>query len=1167
MASNAVDCNANPMCQATGSGSGCVSRCQTRHTTPAPCNADPQCFWVASSRTCQGTCSKTSTVDQCRANTLCMWVDEKCKAGCSLRNANVSQCAADNECVWDAKNQQCVTDCTDIVSQAQCEAQRAVCAWDQQYQSCSTLCAIKYPAAANSSASAADPQCGWNNATRTCEKGCTTLTSQSYCIAQASCQWDAAGGRCAPACDAYTNDGACVASGLCQFDRGGSGCTTACELRHTEKVGCASDPQCLWDGRSATCRTACSTIASTQTCEASPVCEVTSTGTCVKQCGVANPSQDSCARDPNCQWDASRLRCFTKCSAVVATASATCTRNPECQFDTKSSSCTTACGALASCSAAAGCVINDLGNCVRDCGGLGMSACQELSACLWSAASSTCQSSCKESFAKRPTECATSANCQWDASTGSCGTACTLLNGTLDCAQQGVCMLVRQTCKTTCAVAYSTAAACQGDKDCLWDATRQECRRTCTSINDATACQSNDDCKWVGQLQTCRRACELLSQADCQANTECQVQPDGTCMPTYAYRYAVRESCNNDPDCEWFTKAGGCGTRLCLTPSQVACVADARCQWNETLFMCVHAPCQWGDAVTCALYRECEWFTGNQTCIGKICPNLPRFQCNNRSGWCQYNTTTQTCDKQCRMYGAKDECQAARCDWTFQGTCALPCSDSYSTQRDCSSDNNCQYDVTTGGCVSACSKAASLADCVGNPLCLWAQGTCKVRCDRKYVAAELALCADDQSCELIDLPSGLKQCIEPCRRQNASACPTTPGCRIEPTTGTCVTSCTGKYATKDTCLGDSTCMWSGSPRANCRQDCESLTDQTSCGLEKSRTSAGTTVDTCTWSNGKCTTPCQYKYASLETCTGNANCVWDTTGSTPRCIAACSTYDSSACPGVVCTIDPVTSKCTRSCQAAYGSNAAQCGADASCEWNFREGTCGPKMCTGASQSVCEQVASDNCTWNAATSTCLGPCWNLPTSDSCAAQGGRCTWLADSSRCVTLCSAVTDMSKCTGTCFVVDSVCQQVCDTVSSEVACNELPACAYDSGTRTCKIGCQWRYGPSDLVDCAADSTCVVRNGACAPRKCSYATLASCNNDPQCDWNAAAGSCGARNCSYTTQDACAAAKCSWTATPTGASCGPAICDPMASASACAANRACVYQGGSCGTKEC
>ncbi|MFO0334732.1 MAG: hypothetical protein ACK53C_06805, partial [Pseudomonadota bacterium] len=32
MASNAVDCNANPMCQATGSGSGCVSRCQTRHT-------------------------------------------------------------------------------------------------------------------------------------------------------------------------------------------------------------------------------------------------------------------------------------------------------------------------------------------------------------------------------------------------------------------------------------------------------------------------------------------------------------------------------------------------------------------------------------------------------------------------------------------------------------------------------------------------------------------------------------------------------------------------------------------------------------------------------------------------------------------------------------------------------------------------------------------------------------------------------------------------------------------------------------------------------------------------------------------------------------------------------------------------------------------------------
>ena len=1080
-----------------------------------------------------------------------------------MRNTKNTTCNNDGACRWDPTNLICVTKCELITAQAQCQSESSVCAWDQEFLTCGTLCSVKYPDGVGCDA---DPLCGFNNATKKCEKACNLLTAESYCVAQSSCQWDSAKQTCAPDCTTYTNDAACVGSGLCQYNAGGSGCQTSCELRRTTKSACASDPECLWDSKGATCRAACTTIASATTCAASAVCELDLTGKCVMQCSVQYPSQDSCTADSRCQWDSNRLTCFTKCDQVssVSGTQGTCTRNPACQYEVNS--CKPACSSLASCSSDSTCTVNPLGNCVLNCAGKVQSDCQQFSACRWDG--SACTSSCKESYAKHQTDCTADSACQWDATTSTCSDACSVLTGTTDCKLNGQCMQVNQTCKTTCAVSYTTAAACQADSDCVWDPTRQECRRTCSSIGDSGSCTSDPDCKWVGQLQTCRRACEILSSADCLQNRECEVTPDGSCMPTCAYRYGVRESCNNDPTCEWFSKSGTCGEALCVATTESVCVADTRCRWNSTLSVCTHAPCQWSDDVTCALHPECEWYAGNQTCIGKICPDgLPQAACDSRAGWCKFDSATGVCAKTCPMYGDKDGCQAAQCDWTFEGTCDKPCGQKYTTDRPCNLDDNCEWDNVNSVCVGTCSKSSTATSCVAGKagVCLWQNGNCKMKCSIKY-AGDPTGCAADKTCELVDDGTGVQSCIEPCRQLAPGVCNQTDGCQQTPD-GSCLTTCAGKYATAASCLADSTCMWSGSP-AQCQQGCEQKQGQAVCQSAKTGL-----LDTCTWNGTACITPCQYRYATVDACNENANCVWDA-AHTPaaQCVAACSTYtDPGSCPGGACLWDTTATPnvCVRSCSAAHGTDAAACSADKNCQWDLAQGQCGPKTCTGTDEGSCTRDPGEDCQWDATSNTCQGPCSNIGVETGCDAAGGRCTWLATAAKCTTTCSTMgqTDCAAHQDTCMFVAGACHQSCTTGTTEVACNDLGVlCDWDDGVRSCKVACTWRYG-TDMASCAADASCIVVNGNCKGRKCYYTTATSCANDPQCGWDAASSTCGQKNCSYTTQTACEAANCQWTSTPTGTGCGPQVCDPTASAQNCKLNAACTFDGTSCIVKPC
>lgn len=665
------------------------------------------------------------------------------------------------------------------------------------------------------------------------------------------------------------------------------------------------------------------------------------------------------------------------------------------------------------------------------------------------------------------------------------------------------------------------------DANCMWDTQGLYCKKACSIITDATICAAQSDCHWIGQLSVCLKVCSSVNPLECTEYAQCELQPGDVCVELCAFRHGSRDECNNDMQCEWYSKSGACGPRRCIDGTSAQCTADGGCVWNATGDRCQRAPCQWSDSISCAAEPNCAWYNANSTCIVDPCSGSTAAGCN--AQYCVWNAAQGACTKACSYWGTDSECVSVGCDWTFQQTCQLPCDQLYGSDKtSCQRDDNCLWDSDNRRCTASCSKLAQ-GSCK-LPLCQWSGQYCKPNCANVY-RDNLTACALDPTCEVAG-----QICIERCRELNASACASVDQCLL--VNGTCMTSCGGKYGSEAACTADDRCLWFD----ECVERCEVIYTADNC-----------TEDYCTVINGECATRCKYSHLAESDCVADPLCRW----SNGECAEGCETYSVQQCP-TSCSASQ--GRCIKRCSDRYGT-ISSCNNDPQCQWNYASGSCAQRNCTGTDKVNC----LSSCAWIG--NTCLPPCSDYPIQGACA-ETQWCFWNSQERQCSTRCSLQTAASCAAPSCFVVGSTCQRNCSTALTAITCAELSiGCLWDASSQACSTRCEYRYDittAAGKLACNSDPFCHVENGQCISRACGYTSQAFCLNDQRCRW--ANGTCAEKGCDYSDQVSCQGAGCSWLLSPSGSSCEPSECLGVA-LSTCAVMQQCLVFNGTCYDRPC
>ena len=495
-------------------------------------------------------------------------------------------------------------------------------------------------------------------------------------------------------------------------------------------------------------------------------------------------------------------------------------------------------------------------------------------------------------------------------------------------------------------------------------------------------------------------------------------------------------------------------------------------------------------------------------------------------------------ESSCDAIGSSDGCEATPgCSWlTADG-------------GRCIAHGRCEPDPTCGGgCGAGEVCDATTGQCVCDTSC---GGGCAAGqfCDSDSGSPSCGQCACDTTCGG-GCESGLMCDSDPnspscgfCAPPQCGSCPSGFACDLASGLCICDTTCGGGCPSGTTCDPDGSSETCGQCICDptCGGDCPT---GTMCDGELSSDSCGLCqVDPLCGVGGACDVDCdaggnESNCGSIAGCRWawwNQSCVAESCSSCNPSTGICEADANSCSCGPDEVYQPLTLACE--CDTTCGFSCApglQCDSDAD------SGSCGQCVCDVTCGGDCPQglVCDDN-------SVCSGL-----GEGACGAASEQCAWEAQTEQCLSIfCGLCVVDPTCGGCddgeiCNPVTGLCEPECPACEAGTICDPLTgACICDQtcGGSSCPVG---SVCDSEL-NSASCGVCVCENEAPASG-CPQGQLfddgsyceslgigGTCQDDPRCVVDAAAGACISPTCGQCVLD------------PTcGGSCPPGfICDPL------------------------
>eukprot|EP00759_Apiculatamorpha_spiralis_P039575 PhF_6_TR38574/c2_g3_i1/m.57272 len=607
---NTDDCLLDSMCEVDGQKQ-CRKKCS--FLTRAACDLDADCTFDAG--VCKKDCTKNLQDAPCKNDARCEWRQPaNGKAICDYKceNKNKADCSLDNTCAFNNNTKSCYKKCELITDLTTCATLKDVC--EVVNSKCKSVCSVKYPTIDSKADCDYDSDCMWDETSKSCDKTCKLISTESTCAADSMCEVIAKG-ICDKKCPyAYKGKISCSKQSRCQWDESDPAnpvCNKKCDL-YTDMTGCMNDRMCEWDMKYA------------------GKCSLTGDSRVACSTGSTAPSKSTC-ETAGCCWDDNATQCYKVAPQCRLRCQFRFTDEFTCQKSNSGGAC-----------------IWNVPNqtCMNDCSNHGIdatttaeraAACAKDSMCDF--INNNCTQKCEEKY-KNVDDCRADPACMWKESSKTCTRICTQLKQT-DCDSQDQCEVVNGMCTFKCGFKLPVSqGTCEGETRCLWEPVKQICTPNCTYLAVEDKCNSQSRCHWKsGSANPCRLQCgENKVQGLCENDDSCDwevpfvVSPTGVtrdttkapkCDKECEERYTTKEGCSQDSDCV-FTD-NGC-QRSCarinqfemptLTTQQIqdTCNKNTACLFTTSCVM--KCPLRHNNAQDCnnTASKDCRWNPDTKIC-------------------------------------------------------------------------------------------------------------------------------------------------------------------------------------------------------------------------------------------------------------------------------------------------------------------------------------------------------------------------------------------------------------------------------------------------------------------------------------------------------------------------------------------------------------------------
>ena len=1141
---DAASCEADPECMYNDAPGQlvCVKDCNLRQDAQE-CTPDGVCKWEVNN-VCTRQCKYRRDVDTCVADTTCNWLsatnlDYQCQLRCAERYKASGPCNADTQCLWDDKNKYCDWTCS-LHNFSTCEASSMCETAPDGSARCLTRCQYRFTTLETCNT---DNECLWNTDQKQCQRNCLAVQTADRCVDEPMCLWT------------------------------GSSCIFRCRYRYFKQTDCEASKQtlfpCEWDKNSGRCDNSCDSYNNYAPAAQEPACrgdgecdwinDDTSGAICKKKCNARTTSYE-CSLWARCVWDSSVTACKLEC--VWLTDSLTCQRDSRCAWSPTYNKCQQTC---------------------RLRFGTNKALCLADADCMWRYNSRICQPDCWQYFSDN--ECEAIPDCMWNTRDRSCRRRCTIIAKREECVKYSACIWDETAtkndadgfCKYQCLQEYSTQSACDNDADCMWDKTVQQCKRTCSHINQ-------------NELNTTDL---VILQQECVQEPMCYWSK-GLCKTKCLYGHATKIMCQSDDECVWDETKSKCNIQCGLITTDVTCVDNGICRWNSTNYKCV-VRCEYAYKTkpTCNAADLCMWDDSAARCVhacqehssqtncyqdtlcywgdGLCLPNC-QAQFDNLDDCkenyfdpkgnyhCMWDESTKTCKTDCTLL-AKAVCAQSPYMCIFSQltnpNCLMRCGKRYGNwnMTGCEKDLNCMFDASSRMCVEGCSSYTAEGNCNSVKMCEWDINyqKCIRVCSTRSISSDGARCEDDVRCEVWN-GACEKMCEYRYTQSSVKQCNDDPDCLFIPSTAVCTKSCTRyvlkecvankmcewlpngcfdrceyRYNTETTCSEDLECMWD-TRRSRCAKNCGLFPYFEDCN----------TAPLCQWLSGKCVPQCRFAYKTSTECLSDQyrGCTWDKKTST--CINSCSlptVQTVDLCESIsVCELVPATPTtgtmsrdgrwytCVDNCIIKYTTEATCKGSNGACIWDSTQLICLKNCSLITTSSRC--FGQDICEYDPATQVCQMQC---PYVGDCNVSRSDCKWNSHG-KCSSQCGAFLTKKDCASDddCYwnLQGGKCWRKCGVVDEKTGCSSNPACNYVEGAdQPCTMHCSTAYTTPQA--CNDDNKCMydTKNRQCKP-SCRFISNSSdtatkkadCIKEMLCEWTN--GACSMR-CPYRadTQETC------------------------------------------------
>eukprot|EP00658_Telonema_sp_P-2_P081854 TRINITY_DN8500_c0_g1_i5.p1 TRINITY_DN8500_c0_g1~~TRINITY_DN8500_c0_g1_i5.p1 ORF type:complete len:373 (+),score=125.29 TRINITY_DN8500_c0_g1_i5:159-1277(+) len=306
----------------------------------------------------------------------------------------------------------------------------------------------------------------------------------------------------------------------------------------------------------------------------------------------------------------------------------------------------------------------------------------------------------------------------------------------------------------------------------------------------------------------------------------------------------------------------------------------------------------------------------------------------------------------------RDRCGQSTVCTIYSGSCDKDCKDKYTSRDTCTADAKCSWDYVDAVCGESCNTTNAQGSCAANGACMWAGGSCQQSCRAQFTTQ--GTCDASSNCMW---NATVMYCQPKCDSTDSTTCSSNSGCRW--TAGKCDGSCKTKYGTNtELCTADT----------NCAVNPTTGTCTTTCADVSTKVECDAVADLCSWNSmsSKCIKKCRASSTNPTECGASSGCEYDNTTSTcltdcdtvsgqtdcesnkdcvffgRTCKKACGKMGASECRlESRCQFDNTTgaSQCVVACGFKYGA-IGPCGQDPLCMWDATKEQCRPKCTTVA-----------------------------------------------------------------------------------------------------------------------------------------------------------------------------------------------------------------------------